>query len=103
MLTFQQTILCRIMGLVAGQESKRPSKVEDQQSHGLKDEDEASELAFFEKTESETSAKSINDAYIMVNIFVFTHGHVEVSIGSDEERAVVTNARTQLTNHVRII
>ncbi|VUZ43021.1 unnamed protein product [Hymenolepis diminuta] len=53
----------------------------------FKSENETSELVFFEKTKSETSSTSVNDTYIMVNIFIIMYGQVK-------ERTVVINDRT---------
>ncbi|KAM3176383.1 hypothetical protein ACTXT7_006593 [Hymenolepis weldensis] len=46
-----------------------------------KNENEISKLVFFKRTKSETSATSVNDTYMMVNIFTFTF-EKRASLGS---------------------
>ncbi|KAM3180931.1 hypothetical protein ACTXT7_015342 [Hymenolepis weldensis] len=58
-----------------------------------KNENETSELIYFERTELETSAKSVNDANIMANMFFITHDHVEAFIAPAEERIIFGDKR----------
>ncbi|VDL59615.1 unnamed protein product [Hymenolepis diminuta] len=68
------------------EEQKSESNLSMARRSKTKNENETSELVFSERTKSETSAKSVDDTYMIVKIFIFTYGHVE-------ERTVVTNDR----------